>query len=107
MNQTSEKLKKLLLDPRGRIPRRLFILSYLSCIAIVLVAYFFFIMICSVVFPAFINGLFILLFYVMINYVFAVIHIKRLHDLNQTGWLWLIIYIPLLNLFLFIYLVFF
>jgi heme/copper-type cytochrome/quinol oxidase subunit 2 len=40
--------------------------------------------------------------------VFSVIlMIQRLHDLNKTGWMWLLALVPLANLYLFVILIFF
>ena len=47
-------------------------------------------------------GFFIILYIAVIYYSF-IFSIRRLHDRNQTGWLSLLMLIPLFNLFFFIY----
>jgi len=37
----------------------------------------------------------------------AIVMIQRLHDLNKTGWLWLLALVPLANLYLLVILIFF
>lgn len=44
--------------------------------------------------------------YVAVMAVFIIIVIQRLHDLNQSGWFSLLLLVPLVNLFLAIYLLF-
>lgn len=44
---------------------------------------------------------FVLLFFAYLNWVFT---IRRLHDLNQSGWLCLLYFVPLLNVFFAFYL---
>lgn len=48
-------------------------------------------------------GLFIVLYIAVVYYSF-IFSIRRLHDRNQTGWLSLLMLIPLFNFFFFIYL---
>lgn len=37
----------------------------------------------------------------------VIVMIQRLHDLNKTGWLWLLAFVPLANLYLLVLLIFF
>lgn len=45
-----------------------------------------------------------LVFYIALIYYSFIFTIRRLHDRNQTGWLSLLMIVPLVNLILFIYL---
>mgnify|MGYP003402300038 FL=1 len=49
------------------------------------------------------GGLFVIIYIAAIYYSF-IFSIRRLHDRNQTGWLSLLMILPLINLFFFIYL---
>lgn len=49
----------------------------------------------------------IVIIYIPMLYFTFVFAIRRLHDLNQTGWLSVLILIPVLNILIAIYLVFF
>ncbi|MEB3753104.1 DUF805 domain-containing protein [Acinetobacter sp. MD2(2019)] len=46
-------------------------------------------------------SLFIVLFFIYLNWVFTV---RRLHDLNHNGWLYLLFFVPILNFFFGFYL---
>ncbi|WHR56626.1 DUF805 domain-containing protein [Acinetobacter haemolyticus] len=50
------------------------------------------------------GGLFVIVYIAMIYFSF-VFSIRRLHDRNQTGWLSLLMLIPLINFLFFIYLI--
>jgi uncharacterized membrane protein YhaH (DUF805 family) len=47
-------------------------------------------------------GMFMLLFYTVLLYLLFTLHIRRLHDLNKSGWLSLLMFLPIINLYLFV-----
>lgn len=52
----------------------------------------------------YIFAVFFIILYIAVIYYSFIFSIRRLHDRNQTGWLSLLMLIPLFNLFFFIYL---
>ena len=52
----------------------------------------------------FILGAVAIIIYIALIYFSFIFIIRRLHDKNQSGWLSLLMFIPLVNLFFFIYL---
>jgi uncharacterized membrane protein YhaH (DUF805 family) len=51
-----------------------------------------------------VNNVFSLLFFVLYTYFAFVITIRRLHDINLSGWWSLVGFVPILNLFFYLYL---
>lgn len=51
-----------------------------------------------------ISGIITLVIYILFIYFVFVVSIRRLHDLNQTGWLSILFILPLINLFFWVYL---
>ncbi len=49
-------------------------------------------------------GTLLLIFYIALVYYSFIFSIRRLHDKNQSGWLSLLMLVPLINLFFFVYL---
>lgn len=95
------------LSPHGRFGR----LSYLGWNMLMGLVAIFFIIITSFIINKD-NGLtpfiiMMVILYVPMLYFTFVFAIRRLHDLNQTGWLSLLILIPAINILIAIYLVFF
>jgi uncharacterized membrane protein YhaH (DUF805 family) len=98
------------LSASGRFGR----LSYLGWNMLIMICFMFLGIIFAVILPAFKNssanflvyilvGLFVILYIAFIYYT-IILTIRRLHDRNQSGWLSLLIIVPLINLFFFIYL---
>lgn len=105
MKSTGKHFIKFLLSPKGRIKR----LPFLFGIA-PLSAFLYFL---SMVFneraeqietlSALLAVLMILL---LLLWAYWILHIKRLHDVNLSGWFSLITLIPIINLFFFFFLLF-
>lgn len=100
MSISKEQLKKLLLDYKGRMSRAPFIIISLSY----LFSYFFFFFLFMLLFPPGLSQMLFWLIRLFLFYGFIVIIIKRLHDLNQSGWLSLLVLLPLINILFLIYL---
>ncbi len=52
------------------------------------------------------KGLAVVLYVIGLMYGYFVIIIKRLHDVDLTGWFSLLLYIPVIGFFFFVYLIF-
>lgn len=98
------------LSANGRFGR----LSYLGWNMLLGIVFFFIGIIAAILMPAFVKssssvltyilvGLFIILYVAAIYFSF-IFSIRRLHDRNQTGWLSLLMILPLINFIFFIYL---
>lgn len=79
----------LLLSPKGRIRRRDYWLGILALVILGALSAFMELLV-GLPFLSYISGLFFL-------YVFVVLMIKRLHDLDRTGWFSLLAFIPVLG----------
>ena len=80
-------IKDFFFNAQGRFSRETFIVAYsaLSLFAVIVSPLFY--MLCGLLLPGFLAGLIILIYGVYLLYAHFVICIKRLHDLNLTGWL--------------------
>ena len=80
-------IKELFFNAQGRFSCETFVVSYTALSLFVIVVSPLFYMLCEFLFPGFLSGLVILIYGVYLLYAHFAICIKRLHDLNLTGWL--------------------
>ena len=102
------------LSPRGRFGR----LAYLAWYLVLSLAFMLPVMVGAIVFGLLsaspesqgnlmmVAFIIMLIAYVVFFYYIIVITIRRLHDLGQTGWLCLLMLVPLVNLFFMLYIMF-
>jgi uncharacterized membrane protein YhaH (DUF805 family) len=93
----------------GRSSRSEYFCFYLGCIAITLLIYLLG-MVLTIIFPQFLEiAILISVWGVSLFFVIPSISVsvRRLHDLNCRGWWFLLSLIPLINILLFIWLLFF
>lgn len=101
-NPKVEKIKQDYFTFDGRIGKKQFLISFLILLVTHIV-----VMILVGVLSSIIGGLAGLLgfvVYIGIMVAYFSIAIRRLHDLNQSGWLSLLLLIPLVNLIMLVYL---
>lgn len=107
---TSTQIQDSVFNAQGRFGR----LSYLGWNMLIGIAFFFIGVVSAFLIPTMTDtstgfltyilvGLFIII-YIVALYVSFIFTIRRLHDRNQTGWLSLLMLIPLVNFLFFIYL---
>ena len=104
-----ENLKGIFFDHRGRISASTFTSAFAILFLLQLLIYFILLYIvapfCGPLLAPLI-GLFSVIFSFVMTYAFLVMMIQRFHDLNSSGWLTLLMLIPLLNVILFFVLMF-
>ena len=92
-----DQLTSLFFSPRGRIGRGVFALSLIATV----------IFLGMVVSISSLGFLPIGLLSLVATYSQFILSIKRFHDMGKSGWLTLLYFIPLLNIFVFLYLLLF
>ena len=101
----SEVVRNTYFNHRGRLSPQVFVVAMAFLVLAMATAHFVLYPMCALL-PSAIKG------FVIIGYIFTLIYslfvlvIKRLHDLNHTGWFSLFIYTPFLNLLFLLYLIF-
>ena len=99
-----DRIKEVFFNPNGRFSRETFVITFTGLLLFASITSPLLYKLCGLFLPVFIINLLALGYVGYIIYAFFVIYIKRLHDLNLTGWLSLIILFPVLNFFFTIYL---
>ena len=99
-----DKIKELFFDPNGRFSRETFAITLVGLLLFASITSPLLYKLCGLFLPVFLINLLALGYVGYIIYAFFIIYIKRLHDLNQSGWLSLIILFPVLNFFFTAYL---
>ena len=99
-----EKIKKVFFNSNGRFSRETFAITFVGLLLFASITSPLLYKLCGLFLPVFLINLMALVYVGYIIYAFFVIYIKRLHDLNQSGWLSLIILFPFLNFFFTAYL---
>ena len=101
----SNKIKAVFLSLNGRLSASAFVVSTVILMVISFMSYFILLPMCLLL-PHPIKGLVMIGYILMLWWSFIAINVKRLHDLDRSGWLFLLVLIPLLNIFFFLYLIF-
>lgn len=101
----NNKIKAVFLSINGRLSPSAFVVSTVLIMFISSMSYFILLPMCLLL-PHPIKGLVMVGYILMLAWSCVAITVKRLHDLDRSGWLFLLILIPLLNIFFFLYLVF-
>ncbi len=103
MNQSfSDLIKDTYFDCRGRLSRSQFVIAVIGIKLSILLAFLF----CPPLsFLGTLKGLILVGYALACTYGAYVIIIKRLHDIDMTGWFSLLLHIPFLNVLFFLYLI--
>ena len=101
----SETMKYIYFSHRGRISSSTFITYVAFLFFLSAISYFILLPIC-VFLPTAMKLLAIIGYVVALTYSTFMLFVKRLHDLNHSGWFSLILYLPVVNFFLLLYLAF-
>lgn len=99
-----DKIKEVFFNSKGRFSRETFAITFTGLLLFASITSPLLYKLCGLFLPIFLVNLIALGYVGYLTYAFFIIYIKRLHDLNLTGWLSLIILFPFLNFFFTIYL---
>ena len=101
-NSLKSNIKNLFFNAYGRLSRENFVVAF-AIVALFTIMTPIFTRLCGALFPGFLAGFIALACWIYIIYAHFVICIKRLHDMNLTGWLSIFVlplYIPVVFLVL-------
>lgn len=97
-----DELKNLLFNPKGRINRMPYILTpIISSILFTIV-----IILLTILKIEILSQIFNYLGFIVLTAIAVILTIKRWHDLDKSGWLTVLIFIPILNFFIGLFLAF-
>ena len=100
----SDKIKDIFFNHRDRFSRETFTITFTALLLFMFITTPFVYKLCSLFLPKFMIILLAIAYVVCMIYSMFVLSIKRLHDLNITGWLSILILIFPLNMFFWAYL---
>lgn len=98
-----QSIKNIYFNAHGRFSRETFVVTFTTLFLLSIITPILLYKLCSFLLPAFITVLLVILYVIYMIYAYFVIHIKRLHDFNLTGWYSLLILVPFLNVFFMAY----
>ena len=99
-----EKIKDVFFNHHGRFSRETFLITFIGLMLFSVITSPFLYKLCNLFLPKFLIILLAIAYVVYIIYATIVICIKRLHDLNMTGWISILALAYPLNLLFFAYL---
>ena len=103
-NSLSAKIKDIFLNHRDRFSRETFVITFTALLVFMFVTSPLLYKLCGLFLPMFIIILLGIGYVAYMIYAMFVLCIKRLHDLNITGWASVSLMIPILNIFFIAYL---
>ena len=107
MNETnsfSSKIKDIFFNHRDRFSRETFVITFVALLLFTLISSLLLYELCSLFLPVILVNLIALVYGFYMTYATFVLCIKRLHDLNMTGWISLLLLVPILNILFLAYL---
>lgn len=103
-NSFSAKIKNIYFNHEDRFSRKTFVVTFVGLLVFLFISSPLLYKLCSLFLPFVLIVLFALAYVVCVIYAMIVLCIKRLHDLNLSGWLSILVMIPYLNILFLAYL---
>lgn len=100
----SDKIKDIFFNHRGRFSRETFVVTFAGFLLFIFISSPLLYKLCGLFLPWFLIVLLAMAYVGYMIYAMIVLCIKRLHDLNMSGWASFLVMIPLVNLLFIAYL---
>ena len=97
-------VKEIFFNHKGRFSREGFVLAFAALTVFTFIVTPLLYKLCNLFLPLILIVIIALVYAIYITYAYFVICIKRLHDLNITSWISVLVLVPFLNVLLFCFL---
>ena len=103
-NSFLDKIKNIYFNHEDRFSRETFVITFVGLLVFMFVSIPLLYKLCGLFLPFILIVLFAMAYVICVSYAMIVLCIKRLHDLNSSGWLSILVIVPYLNILFLAYL---